>query len=55
MRAAEHAPRSWFHMLENIHSLAEIAKCGAGVFAERLRIKVPHQERENIVLSKNAY
>ena len=36
MRAAEHAPRGPFNLLERTHCLAEIVECGAGVPVERL-------------------
>ena len=38
MRAAEHAPRDPFRVLESRHCLAEIVERGAVVLAERLRV-----------------
>ena len=40
MRAAEHAPRDPFHVLQRLHGLAEIVERGAGVPVERLRVIV---------------
>jgi len=38
VRAAEHAPRGPFRLLERIHGLAEITVCGCGVFVEQPRV-----------------
>ena len=39
MRAAEHAPRGRFYLLERRQRLAEIVERGAVVLAERHRVK----------------
>ena len=54
VRAAEHAPRDPFRVLERCHGFAEISECGAVGFVERLRVNPPHPERESITLSENA-
>ena len=54
LRAAEHAPRGPYRVLERRHRLAEIVGCGASVLVERKRIIPPHPERESIILSENA-
>ena len=54
MHATEHAPRNMFRVFERSHGLAEIVKGGAGVLVERLRVIVPHLEREFMTLAKNA-
>ena len=54
MRAAEHAPRGPFRVLERRHSLAEIIERGAVVFVNHLGVKRPHFERQSISFSENA-
>ena len=54
VRAAEHAPRDRFYLLERRHGLAQIVERGVGVSAERLRVNPPHRERESILISENA-
>ena len=54
VRAAEHAPRGPFHVLERRHGLAEIVERGAGVHAESRRIILPHLQRELMTLAENA-
>ena len=44
MRAAEHAPRGPFRLLERIHGLAEITVCGCGVLVERPRVVPPYYD-----------
>ena len=53
MRAAEHAPRGPFRVLERRHGLAEIVE-PRGSPAERPRVRIPYLESGNITLSKNA-
>jgi pyruvate kinase len=48
VRAAEHAPRGRFYLLERRHGLAEIVERGAPVSVERLRVIPPHPERESV-------
>ena len=48
MRAAEHAPRCPFQILEHLHAFAEIIARGAGVIAECYRVSPPNLERELI-------
>lgn len=54
MRAAQHAPRDPFRVLECCHGLAEIVECGVWVVVERPRVKQPHLERDIIALAENA-
>ena len=54
MRAAEHAPRDPFHVLQRRHGLAEIVECGAGVEKESLRVIPPHPERGLVILTEDA-
>ena len=54
VRAAEHAPRGRFQVLEQRHGLAEIVERGAVVLAERLGVFVPHPDRSFVALAKNA-
>ena len=54
VRAAEHAPRGPFQLLERRHCLAEIVERGAGVPAERIGASPPYPEREIVTLSTNA-
>ena len=54
MRAAEHALRGPFNLLERRHGLAEIVERGAGVHVERRCVKCPHPEREIMRVSENA-
>ena len=54
VRAAEDAPRDPFRLLERRHSLAQIVERGIVVLVERLRITPTHQEREVMVISKDA-
>ena len=51
MRAAEHAPRGPFRLLESCHGLADIVERAV---VERLRVIPPHLERDIMTLSKNA-
>ena len=43
VRAAEHAPRGPFRVLERHHGLAEIVERGAVVVVERQRVNRPKQ------------
>ena len=54
VRAAEHAPRGLFQILEGRHGLAEIVERGAGVKVERPRIKPPQFERIFIAYANNS-
>ena len=57
MRVTKYAPRSPFSVLERRHSLAEIVERGARgapVQAERMRVNLPHPEREIITFTENA-
>ena len=54
MRAAEHAPRGPFRVLERRHCLAEIVERRVGVLVERLRVTPIHPEREFVTLADNA-
>ena len=54
MRAAEHAPRGPFRVLERRHGLAEVVERGGGVIVEHLPVKPPDLEREFITLAENA-
>ena len=54
VRAAEHAPRDPFCVLERRHGLAEIVKRSATGVDERRHVIRPHPEREVITLSENA-
>ena len=54
VRAAENAPRGRSDLLERRHGIAEIVERGAGVIAERRRVKRLHGEREIVTLSQNA-
>ena len=48
VRAAEHAPRDAFRVLERRHGLAEVVERGAVDFADDPRVITPHPEREII-------
>ena len=50
MRAAEHAPRDPFRVLERRHGLAEIVERGAGVPVKRHSVIHPHTKTEFITL-----
>ena len=54
VRAAEHAPRDPFHVLERRHGFAEIAKRGGGVLVEHPSVIRPHPERDLIILLESA-
>ena len=54
IRAAEHAPRDPFYLLERRHGLVEIVKRGAGVSVEGLCVKPPYPERECMNISESA-
>ena len=54
MRAAKHASRGPFRLLERRHALAEIGECGGGVRTERNRVIPPHHERVIMTLPENA-
>ena len=54
VRAAEHAPRVPWHVLERRYGLADIGERGAFVIAERRRVILYHPEREVITLAENA-
>ena len=54
VRAAHHAPRGPFDLLERRHGLAVIVERGAGVFVECLRVNPSHSERERMILAENA-
>ena len=53
VRAAQHAPRDPFRVLERIHGLAEIAERGVGVPVEHPRVSLSHSERGFIVFADN--
>ena len=53
VRAAEHAPRGPFQLLELRHGFAEIIERGDGVIVERPRVSPPHPKRDMMILSKN--
>jgi len=53
VRAAEHAPRGPFQLLELRNGFVEIIERGDGVIGERPRVSPPHPEREIIILAKN--
>ena len=46
MRAAEHAPRDRFYLLERRHGLAEIVERGTVVSVERHRVNLPHSRED---------
>ena len=52
MRAAEHASRGPFQLLERRHGLSEIVERGAGASIERDRVFPPQTEREIIILAE---
>ena len=54
MRAAEHAPRGLFQILECPYGLADIVERCVGVRVERVRVIPPQTERELIILPANA-
>ena len=54
VRAAEHASRGPFRVLERRHGLVEIVERGGGVVVERLRVNPPCLERAIMTLSENA-
>ena len=54
VRAAEKAPRGPFRVLERRHGLTDIIERGAGLREERVRVKRPQLEREDITLFENA-
>ena len=54
MRAADHALRNPFHVLERRHGLAQIVERGAGVIAECPRVIRPQPEREFMTLADTA-
>ena len=54
VRAAEKAPRGPFRVLERIDGLASIVERRTGVRKERVRVKRPQLEREDITPFENA-
>ena len=54
MRAAEYLTRDPVRFLERRYGLVEVVKRRAGVREERVRVKRPQLEREDITLFKNA-
>jgi hypothetical protein len=54
VRAAEHAPRDPFRVLERRLGLVEIVERGVVVQVERLRVIRPHPERELMTISEDA-
>ena len=54
MRAAEHAPRDPFRILERVHCFVEIVERGGGVREERRRVNPPHPECEVMTFSEYA-
>ena len=54
VRAAEYLARGSYRVLERRHCFAQIVERCAGVMVERLRVIIPHPEREIVTLSKNA-
>ena len=54
VRAAEHAPRNAFNVLERRHGLAEVVERGAFVMVNRPRVIPPHLERILMTLSEDA-
>ena len=54
VRAAEHAPRGPFRVLERRRGLAEIVERSGGVLVDRLRVVAPQLERDLVTLAENA-
>ena len=54
VRAAEHAPRDPFRVLERRHGLAEIIERRAVVIAECRRVIRPYPERNYMALTEDA-
>ena len=54
VRAAEHASRDPFRVLDGRQGLADVVERGCGVIVERVRVTQPHLERELITISENA-
>ena len=54
MRAAEHAPRDRFYLLERIRGLAKIIERGFRVFTNCIPVVQPQLERDIIIITENA-
>ena len=52
VRAAEHAPRGRFDLLERTYCLAEIVERSVGVLVERPRVNPPQSERVLMTLTE---
>ena len=54
VRAAEHAPRDPFRLLERRHGFAQIVERGSVVLVECPPINLPHLEREFMTVTEKA-
>ena len=54
VRAAEHAPRDGFYLLERSNGLALIVERGVGVIVEHHRVKPSHPERVWMTITESA-
>ena len=54
MRAAEHAPRDPFPVLERRYGLVEIVERGTGVHVERIRVTTTHRDRQIMTIPEDA-